>query len=121
MSPLEELIDAPAVTAQQILDAAETGLDVFAAAAVVFARFEQATESLKKALDVSQALLARPPLPDYDTEGRRTRTAEIDFALQRAEQAQAATWAALERYAPWRESLDLLEAGLKVATIIESN
>ena len=117
MTLLEQLMHEPETTAQQILDAADDAKEVADAAALVLAEVERVNDDAKRVLDEHQAAIAR----SKEMPGSEKRIAVMEATGQRAKAAVAAAQTAWQRYQPWKEALDRIDAALEHVRIVQSN
>ncbi|HTU18918.1 MAG TPA: hypothetical protein VMG10_12735 [Gemmataceae bacterium] len=117
---LELLIDHPTITADQIIAVAEDCNEILDAAHQVLVRFEEAHEHSARAVADNEAALERSKAA-VGTDDFIERYFEQIQTEQRAEDAIRAAQEAWERYRPWKEASERLEAALRLVEIQESN
>jgi len=117
---LERLIHEPALTAQQILAAADDPNEVLDAAAVVFAQAEHALDAAQLALGEHDAALAKWKAC-MDTPESAERLAALDETGRRGDVAVAAAQTAWQRYQPWQEARARIDAAMEHLRIVQSN
>jgi len=117
---LLELIHEPALTAQQILAAADDPNEVLDAAAVVFAQAEHALDTAQLALGEHDAALEKWKTCVGSPESAECLAA-LDETGRRANVAVAAAQKAWQQYQPWQEAMDQIDAALDHMRIIQSN